>query len=288
MNAKFGNHGCLASVRIQLLMLSVFVLTGCTTIPTPDERNSKSERLVSGYGWDSTVVHTEQFKIRSFVEKNPERHQKLTIYIEGDGLAWKTRTEVSQDPTPTNLMWLRVALAHTPGNAAYLARPCQFIKDLNRHCDPSVWTGARFSQSVVVSMNQAIDELKGIYGANYIELVGFSGGGAVATLVAAYRDDVERLITVAGTLDHRKWTEYHNVTPLSASLNPPDYWESLQDVPQFHFIGGRDSTVPKSVSEAYISRFPIHKMPELMVVEEFDHACCWETKWHQLYSTLSE
>ncbi|SFR50339.1 hypothetical protein SAMN04488073_2446 [Marinobacter gudaonensis] len=266
--------------------MGVLLLTGCSTIPTPGERIARAEGLVSDHGWQSIILDTEPFKVRSFVELNPERQKPLTIYIEGDGLAWKTRTEVSDDPTPTDLMWLRVALGHTSGNTAYLARPCQFMKDINTNCNPSVWTEARFSSEVVRSMNRAITELKRIYHATDIKLVGFSGGGAIAALVAANRDDVVRLITVAGTLDHRVWTDYHNVTPLHASLNPADYWRSLQRVPQFHFIGGRDVTVPKEVAESYISRFPVYARPELEVVEGFGHTCCWEKERQKLYSVV--
>lgn len=286
--AKNKGQACFVLTMPRLLLLGLVLLAGCSTIPTPDERTARAENHVSDRGWRPMIVNSEPFKIRSFVQISPEKHLPLTVYIEGDGLAWKTRTEVSDDPTPTDLMWLRVALDHSKGNAAYLARPCQFVKDLNTLCNPSVWAEARFSSEVVLSMNRAITELKRIYHATDIKLVGFSGGGAIAALVAANRDDVVRLVTVAGTLDHKVWTNYHNVTPLHASLNPADYWRSLQRVPQVHFIGGRDVTVPKAVAESYVSRFPADTRPELEVMEGFDHTCCWERERQQIYSAMAD
>jgi hypothetical protein len=44
----------------------------------------------------------------------------------------------------------------------------------------------------------------------------------VASLVAARRHDVVRLVTVAGNLDHLAWTTLHGVSPLTGSLNPAD------------------------------------------------------------------
>jgi hypothetical protein len=67
--------------------------------------------------------------------------------------------------------------------------------------------------SVISASNQAVDALKQRYGAQEIVLVGYSGGGAVAALVAARRTDVVRLVTVAGNLDHLAWTHLHSVPP---------------------------------------------------------------------------
>ena len=54
---------------------------------------------------------------------------------------------------------------------------------------------------VVRVSKQAIDTLKQQFQSEEIVLVGYSGGGAIAALVAARRADVADLISVAGNLD---------------------------------------------------------------------------------------
>jgi len=73
--------------------------------------------------------------------------------------------------------------------------------------------------SLVTAMNLAVSQLKSTFGTTtQIQLIGYSGGGATAALIAARRDDISRLITVAGNLDHDKWTQLHTITPLTHSL----------------------------------------------------------------------
>ena len=51
----------------------------------------------------------------------------LSVYIEGDGLPWATRTELSDDPSPRSARVLKLAVQDNAMNAAYLARPCQYL-----------------------------------------------------------------------------------------------------------------------------------------------------------------
>ena len=51
---------------------------------------------------------------------------EVHVYIEGDGYAWATTTDPSDDPTPINPLALRLAAVDDAPNVLYLARPCQF------------------------------------------------------------------------------------------------------------------------------------------------------------------
>ena len=64
-------------------------------------------------------------------------------------------------------------------------------------------------------------------GAKYLELVGYSGGGAIAVLVAARRSDVVGIRTVAGNLDTRAFCKYQHVSALDGSMNPLAIAESF-------------------------------------------------------------
>lgn len=213
--------------------------------------------------------------------------ERLTVYIEGDGLAWITSSQVSLDPTPMRPIALELALRHPRGTAAYLARPCQYVEGTAAgNCSSTWWTDRRFAPEVIEASNAAVDQLKFRFGAREVELVGYSGGGAVAALVAARRHDVSRLVTVAGNLDTVRWTSSHQVSPLAYSLNPADAWPALARIPQVHLVGQRDTNVTQKVVESYVARFPPGERPTLRVLEGFGHSCCWAENWAELYDGL--
>jgi dienelactone hydrolase len=176
-----------------------------------------------------------------------------------------------------------MALRDSKGAAAYLGRPCQYVHGVDaRQCEKGYWTNRRFAPEVIEATSLAIDELKKTFKASKVVLVGYSGGGAVAALVAASRDDVVQLVTVAGNLDHRAWTTLHHVPPLAGSLNPPDAWPRLQSIPQLHLVGGMDPNVSELVVNAYADKFSLNLRPKVKVVAGFDHTCCWVDEWPQL------
>lgn len=270
-------------IRRYFVCLSALLLLGCTTL-SPELRSQSAEKLAAAAGWQSIRLPTDSFVLAGFVPKEVRDSDLLTIYIEGDGLAWISRSQVSLDPTPIHPTGLKLALRHPHGAAAYLARPCQYVSgDGRRNCAVTWWTDRRFAAEVVAATDQAVEQLKQRFHARNIELVGYSGGGAVAALVAARRKDVVRLVTVAGNLDHRAWTQHHRATPLTGSLNPADAWQALVDVPQMHFIGVSDTIVSRDVAQSYVAHFPLNNRPQLRVIENFDHLCCWVEKWPDLY-----
>ena len=235
-------------------------------------------------GWQSILLPSGEFPLFGFIPKELHDSALLTIYIEGDGLAWITPAQASQNPTPIHPVALQLALRHPSGAAAYLARPCQYVEGADfRNCQKMWWTDRRFATEVVQATDRAVDQLKQRVHAQYIELIGYSGGGAIAALLTAQRKDVMRLVTVAGNLDHAAWTKQHHVAPLIGSLNPADAWQALSDVPQVHFVGGNDGIVSPEVAKAYVARFPADKRPAVRVIEGFDHACCWVEQWPMLY-----
>ena len=266
------------------LLLGFFALAACAHI-APQDRRQHADTLAAAHDWRSMRLPTEKFVLAAYVPKPMPHVDVLTVYIEGDGLAWLSSSQASDDPTPRNPVGLELALRHPRGTAAYLARPCQYVDpDDARNCRKTYWTNRRFAPEVIEASDLAISALKQHFGANKLVLAGYSGGGAVAALVAARRNDVVQLITVAGNLDHRAWTEQHRVPPLEGSLNPADEWRALANLPQLHFVGERDAVINRAVVDAYASRFPLDRRPEVISVPDFDHACCWVEKWDVLLS----
>ncbi|MEO8440911.1 MAG: alpha/beta fold hydrolase [Betaproteobacteria bacterium] len=216
--------------------------------------------------------------VRRSERSDPSR---VTIYIESDGAPWRLPDEPPADPTPLKPFVMRMAIADISSATAYLSRPCQYLSEAaRRDCDPRLWMQARFSGEAVAATNQAVDQIKTSTGAVTVNLVGYSGGGAMAALIAARRKDVNCLVTVAAPLDTNAWTDALGVSRLASSLNPVDSAANLRKVRQTHFRGLRDKLVPP----ATVNRFIEGAQPAAAVIDmpDFDHQCCWSEEWREL------
>lgn len=273
-------------MRFPFFLLSV-LLSACVSIPSPAERRALADKLASARGWQGERLQAGGFELQAYLPARQAQSEILTVYIEGDGLAWLSPSQPSGDPTPRDPLALRLALAQPEGSAVYLARPCQYLPDDSPGCSSVYWTESRFAPEVVAAASLAIDTLKARTGAKNITLVGYSGGGAVAALVAARRGDVARLITVAGNLDHRAWTSHHRVHPLKGSLNPADETDALSRIRQWHWLGGRDKTIPPGLGQDFAKLFVGGNKPVVQIEPQFDHHCCWVEKWPMLWEQMA-
>lgn len=208
----------------------------------------------------------------------------LTVYIEGDGRAWVNPWQPSTDPTPTDPLALRLAASDPSRPLLYLARPCQFVTFAG--CADRLWTSGRMSPEVVAVYQQLLDDALHRAGSAKLALVGYSGGGALAALLAERRHDVAWLVTVAGNLDLAAWARLRNLAPLSDSLDPADDAAAIEGLTQVHFAGGDDDVVPPAVAKSFLRRFRRGTGARLIVVPHFDHGCCWAAAWPQLFGEL--
>lgn len=220
--------------------LVALAINGCTT-PVSIAEVASAGKLTSA------IVGDGPFQIQS-LQPRTGHFAKLRIYIEGDGRAWVTSSQPSADPTPLSAMLIKLATAD-PAPAAYLARPCQFVDSLN--CRPALWTDQRFGRAVIDSMSSALDALKQHFAVEQFELVGYSGGAAVALILAGERDDVVQVQTIAGNLDPLAWVQAKGLSPLTGSLDPLDYRAQLRSIPQRHFVGSADEVIAPSLVRGY-------------------------------------
>lgn len=269
-----------------LLPILGLLLSACANLPTIDERRELADELARQQGWQSTIIQAAPFELVAYLPTQYSQDDHLTIYIEGDGFAWVSASQPSLDPTPRNPTGLRMALAHPNGNAAYLARPCQYIDAVTRQCPQRYWTGQRFAPEVIEASSHALDAMKAHFQAQWLTLVGYSGGGAVAALLAARRHDVVRLVTVAGNLDHSAWTRHHGIMPLTGSLNPADERKGLASIPQIHFAGSKDRVVPLEITRQFVSGLPPATPAQVRVMAGYDHSCCWSENWADLWTAI--
>ncbi len=207
-----------------------------------------------------------------------------SVYIEGDGLAWMDRSTPSFDPTPTNPMGFRLAALDKGGNVIYLARPCQYTKMSTRGkpCPQKYWTSHRFAPEVLDSMNAVLDILKSRHHISEFDLVGFSGGAAVAILLAERRHDIRSFRSIAGNLDHQKLHDIHGVSQLSGSLSTIEVAPAISNISQHHFAGGRDKIVPAEIARHFVEASGNSGCVNMTVIANVTHLEGWEDVWPRL------
>jgi hypothetical protein len=264
-------------------MLSGIVLSGCTTL----DRGAHAEALAQPAGLKREQVAGGDFVLTAFARiTRPD--QPLDVYIEGDGLAWISRSEPSLDPTPREATGLALAAADPADNVVYLARPCQFTPmALNPRCGIPYWTGKRFAPEVVASLNDAVNHFAAQVPGRSINLIGYSGGGALAVLIAARRTDVASIRTVAGNLDDEFVNRLHQVSAMPQSENPIDAAGRVAAIPQIHFSGGGDTVVPPVVAQRFV-RATGGRCAQARTVPGASHDGDWSRLWPALLEIRPE
>jgi predicted esterase len=271
-------------------LLALSILSGCASHTSlSNEKNPRilADQLAQKAGFNKNLITTSSFTFTTYQKftSTDAKFSALTVYIEGDGRSWITRNKLSPDPTPLNPLALKLAILDPSPNVVYLARPCQYTPlHLNRVCSPEIWSDARFSETVISNMNHAIEKIKRETNAKQIHLVGFSGGAAIAVLVAARRHDIASLRTIAGDLDHVALSQYHKTTPLFNSLNPAAAAYQLVGMPQIHFAGEKDKVVPPFISAGFVSEITRQggRCAKQFILKDATHHKEWEKAWPKL------
>lgn len=256
---------------------AVLFLGACVLLQAPAEQ---ALAIAAEAGF--LPVELPDKRLKGFVRliSSPETVRTLTVYIESDGAPWRVPDEPPFDPTPHKPMVLQMAASDPSTAVGYLGRPCQYLTpNALAECDPALWMLGRFSEDAVAATNASLTAMKSRARASAINLVGYSGGGAIAALVAARRDDVKCLVTVAAPLDSDAWTSAIGVSRLSYSLNPADIAGKLRPLTQTHFRGRRDTLVPPATSRRFLAQVPGARIIDK---DDYDHQCCWRTDWIDL------
>jgi len=259
-----------------LALTSLALLAGCASDPDLVQR---ADALAAPAGLQREEVRGGPFVLTAYVHARPKA-PLLRVYLEGDGRAWITRNQVSPDPTPHSAMGLRLA-ASDGGDVVYLARPCQFTPMArNPVCHPLYWAGLRYSPEVVSAMDEALSRYVAQLQPARLELVGYSGGGAIAVLLAARRKDVSAIRTVAGNLDHVAVNQWHKVSQMPGSLNPIDVAAQVERIPQLHVSGAEDTVIPTAITHSFVDQ--VGRCAGLVTVQGMAHQSDWDRLWPKL------
>ncbi len=261
----------MCGLSLVVLMIAGILQTGCATSPA-----GRMDRIAGEYGLSTGMVKGNGFRLRYYRKGEVTGGESLRIYLEGDGLPWLRPRLVARDPTARNPVALRLIL-QDPGPAVYLARPCYHQMEDHSLCVPWHWTAGRYSRTVVDSMTAAIRTLAASRPSPAgIGLVGYSGGGALAMLIAERLPQVDHVITIAGNIDPDAWTGLHGYSPLSGSENPSLYPPLRGSIRQLHLAGEKDENLPPPLIGQALER---QGNGSLVTLAGYNHHCCWQDIW---------
>jgi alpha/beta superfamily hydrolase len=265
-------------LNVWLALLICVVCSACVTPTTLVDEEAAS------YGFERQTVLGANFFHRVYLNHKKTRSGNLHVYIEGDGLPWLRSDLISPDPTPHTPLMLRLMVQDTE-SAIYLGRPCYFGFAQTQPCNPWWWTDGRFAPEVVDSMATALAQLMSTHKDVNVVLIGHSGGGALAMLLATRSIKITAVVTLAGNLDTEAWTRQHHYSDLSGSLNPANITALAPRITQLHFQGGKDQNIPPML----VTRFMTHQPhAHFKVYQELDHRFGWERKWSEILQQMAE
>jgi hypothetical protein len=240
------------NIKNCVFFFTSFVLFSC--IPSLDARRQAAQGLADDFGFEEKIIQTTDFSFFTY-QKNQSASKALNIYIEGDGFAWKNKYTVSKNPTPINPVALKLAASDKSEGVIYMARPCQYV-DLakEKNCDEKFWSEARFSKKIILSMSDAINQIKRSHKSNSINLYGFSGGANVALLLASIRNDIKSITTIAGNLDNQALVKFHDISDMEEFMSVDEIVKNTKSISQCHIAGDEDKIVPYFIQKNFVKK----------------------------------
>lgn len=263
--------------KLILVLLCLWTVS-CSFLP-------QYRQLAKQYNLRSQIIDINGFQLQTYANQAFVRNlatnkmpvDELHIYIEGDGQAWKSLHTPSKNPTPKSPIMLKLmTLDTTP--SIYVGRPCYFLQ--NEKCNVLLWTFARYGDDVLSTLTQAYQQLGSRY--DSLTLIGHSGGGTLAMLIAPRLNKAKTVVTLAGNLDSEAWTLHHQYSPLHLSHNPAKRSPLPNHIRQFHYAGSKDT----NVLPRFIEKIAKREKAQYKVMEGFDHTCCWEQVWSRILNSI--
>jgi len=257
-------------VRTALTLLALVALAGCAT---PGERflDEAGRR-----GFAREVHWVDGLPLVVLRHGTARNGAPLHVYLDGDGTPFVSRRRVASDPSARERLVLAL-MASDPAPSLLVGRPCYYLDA--PACTSGLWTNARYGETVVAALAATIEAATVATPDAPLRLVGYSGGGTLAMLLAPRLPRVDAVVTVAANLDVAAWARHHDYTPLDASLDPALAAPLPAHIHQHHFVGGRDENVPPALVRRVTARQP---RASVALIADYGHDCCWAQAWPRL------
>lgn len=265
-------------MKCPLIVLFLINMMGCAT------PSQYFDQVAIELGFSFEIVSTARFKHKIFASEHLVKGETLHVYIDGDGTPWERNSWIANDPTARTPLILYL-MKQDKEPAILLGRPCYYGLNLSLECDSKYWTSHRYSLDVIDSMSSALQSWLVKHYYNEVVLIGYSGGGSVAVLMADNIQKIKKVVTVAANLDVRRWSEHHGYSALKDSLNPVDEVDIKPAVQQFHFAGENDEVVPAFIIRDYAKS---QRNTHFYELPGNNHSCCWEDEWMKVLEIIKQ
>ena len=268
------------TIRKTFAMAALAVSLMACSAATQFSRSAQDHELIRE---DITVNNLPLVIFRDAISS---RSPVIHFYLDGDGSPWIHGKRIAADPTSRSRLILAL-MAEDSAPKMLIGRPCYYITPSKRPsgCTNSLWTSQRYSAVVVETMAELIEAQALRFAAQEVRLIGYSGGGTLAMLIANHLSDVDVVVTIAANLNVDAWVGHHQFTPLADSLNADNFPLLSQNIRQVHFVGGQDTNVPAEITRSVASR---QHNAQVIEIGDYSHGCCWPNDWaSRLQSVLS-
>ena len=142
-----------------------------------------------------------------------------------------------------------------------------------------LWTFDRYGKVVVDSMCGAANTLSQEAGAETVELIGYSGGGAIVVGMQSCTQRLVSLTTIAGNLDPQGWASHHGYSPLR-DLAPLDNAMN-HSIRETHWQCRGDTNIPPAITDGYFKK---RSNAIRHIVDDCSHAGGWERYQSRIFS----
>lgn len=258
------------------IMILLIGLSGCSSAVMCLNQQAQD------YGFASISSTTNGFVIQSFYHPAIDKSTKrLHVYLEGDGTPWEHGLVPAAEPT-TRATVILPLMAMDPAPSLYLGRPCYNGHAADAGCSAYLWTDARYGEQVIATMTRALRDFGVDQGYPELILIGHSGGGALALLIAERLPQTVAVVTLAGNYDIDLWANHHGYPHLHASLNPAA--QPASGIREWHLLGQRDQQIPPQLFWDALQQRP-NSTP---LIVDVDHIQGWQTIWSEQLQRLEQ
>lgn len=255
-------------------LITAAALAGCAS-PT-----AKLHDQARQFGLSAETVIANGYRLDTFSRPGAAASEPLHVYLEGDGRPYEAGILPSADPT-TRASLILPLQALDSAASLYLSRPCYNGHAADPGCAPPLWTDARYGETVLQTLADALGTYAERRGFKKLLLIGHSGGGTLALLLAERLPQTLGIITLAGNYDIDAWTDLHHYLPLTASLNPAR--RPATGLPEWHFLGASDQNIPPALVETALRQRPNARVE----IVDAGHGQGWPGLWPEILRKIA-
>jgi pimeloyl-ACP methyl ester carboxylesterase len=259
--------------------LAITSLQGCA-----DTAETYADQLA-----DAAALHREDLPTKPFTITTYARitslNQPIAVYLDGDFLGWTATTDPGVPAPAEQALGLRLAALDPSPNVLYIAHPCELTNG-DEACDPAALAHGRYASLVMIDINRAIDHFAVPFIHPSLNLVGVSGGAAVAVLLAARRHDVASLRTVAGNIDPLGAARAHAADINDDLIDPLPIAPRIALLPQQHLVGSQDTATPPFLANNFVKALGPTACASVVEFTEATHTTGWEEIWRSRATIL--